>query len=109
MTRDVVEHIEVAGDLNTRKRKAAECKTTGKCRPTTARQQSDADNQQRRTEAEYEAPLYLLDQQGGTETSNQSSQSGGKANSESPGSLVFGGTMQSPLRRTRLAGVRFET
>ena len=60
MTRDVLEHIKVAGDLKTSKSKAAECKTTGKCRPTTTRQQSGTDNQQRRTEAEYEAPPYLL-------------------------------------------------
>ena len=38
--------------------------------------QSNADNQQRRTEAEYEAPLYLLHQQRDTEASHQSSQSG---------------------------------
>jgi hypothetical protein len=36
------------------------------------------DNQQRRTEPEYEAPLYLRYQQGDTEVSNQSSQSGDK-------------------------------
>jgi hypothetical protein len=75
VTRDVVEHIKVAGDLDARKRKAAEREATGKCRQITARQQSGADNQQRRTEAEYQAPLYPLYQQGDTEASNQSSQS----------------------------------
>ena len=73
MTRDVVEHIKVAGDLDARKRKAAEREATGKCRRTTARQQSGADNQQRRTEAEYEAPLDRLYQQGDTEASNHGS------------------------------------
>ena len=76
MTRDVVEHIKVAGDLDARKRKAAECEATGKCRRTTARQQSGADNQQRCTEAEYEAPLYLLHQQRDTEVSRSKKRSG---------------------------------
>ncbi len=67
LTRDVVEQIQVAGDLEARKREAAEREAAGKCRGAAARQQCGTDDQQRRTEVEDEAPLGRLHQQGNTE------------------------------------------
>ena len=73
VTRDVIEQIKIAGDLDARKPKAAKRQATGKCRRSPARQQRGADDQQRRTEAEYEAPLDRLYQQRDTEASNHGS------------------------------------
>ena len=72
----MVEQIKVAGDLEARKREAAEREAAGKCCGGADRQQCGADDQQRRAEIEDEAPLSRLHEQGNAEASDDRRKSG---------------------------------